>query len=128
MYGARGVANTSFMGRTGLKKPDFRLWHAIARTNAVFLALRGGYMSVELVRWAKKVGDFLSTPSGTQRQRACPLVTTDMHHMAVERAPAPLRLALCTRARRALRLSLYHMYTVHIAITHYRPPPAVCCV
>ena len=70
----RGVANTSFLGQTGQKKPDFRLWHAILRTNAVFLALRGGSMSVELVRWAKKVGDFLSTPVGTQC--ACPLAPT----------------------------------------------------
>ena len=46
-------------------------------------------MSVELVRWAKKVGDFLSYPVGTQR--ACPLVPTDIRHMAVERAPPPLR-------------------------------------
>ena len=45
-------------------------------------------MSVELVRWAKKVGDFLSVPSGTQC--ACPLVPTDIRHMAVERAPPPL--------------------------------------
>ena len=60
MYGARGVAGTSFLGRTGQNKIEFGLWHAVLRTIAVFLALRGGSMSVELVRWAKKVGDLLS--------------------------------------------------------------------
>ena len=74
MYGARGVAGTSFLGRTGQNKPEFGLWHAVLRTIAVFLALRGGSMSVELVRWLPKAGFFLSIPSGTQR--ACPLVPT----------------------------------------------------
>ena len=39
-----------------------------------FLALRGGSMSVEVVRWLPKAGFFLSTPVGTQR--ACPLEPT----------------------------------------------------
>ena len=59
-------------------------------------------MSVELVRWAKKVGDFLSYPVGTQR--ACPLVPTDIRHMAVERAPPPLRHNYMIRAADATKV------------------------
>ena len=60
------------LGRTGLKNPDFRLWHAILRTIAVFLAPRTVFMSVKPVRWPKKMVVVLSTHVG--RQRAHPLV------------------------------------------------------
>ena len=59
-YGARGVAKVSLLGRTGLKNPDFRLWHAILRTIAVFLAPRTVFMSVKPVRWPKKLVVVLS--------------------------------------------------------------------
>ena len=72
MCGARGEANTSFLGRTGRKKLDFWLWHAILRTIAVFLALWAVSMSVKPVRWPKKLVVVLSTHVG--RQRAHPLV------------------------------------------------------
>ena len=71
-YGARGVAKVSLLGRTGLKNPDFRLWQAILRTIAVFLAPRTVFMSVKPVRWPKKLVVVLSTHVG--RQRAHPLV------------------------------------------------------
>ena len=71
-YGARGVAKVSLLGRTGLKNPYFRLWHAILRTIAVFLAPRTVFMSVKPVRWPKKLVVVLSYHVG--RQRAHPLV------------------------------------------------------
>ena len=46
--------NSRFQRR--LKKPDFRLWHAILRTIAVFLAPRTVFMSVKPVRWPKNGG------------------------------------------------------------------------
>ena len=60
------------LGRTGLNNPDFRLWHAILRTIAVFLAPRTVFMSVKPVRWPKKLVVVLSYHVG--RQRAHPLV------------------------------------------------------
>ena len=68
-YGARGVAGTSFLGRTGQNKPEFGLWHAVLRTIAVFLALRAVSMSVKPV---EKMVVVLFTYVG--RQRAHPLV------------------------------------------------------
>ena len=91
--GARGVANTSFLGQTGRHRAKKAGFSALARNSTYkccFFGTPGASMSVELVRWAKKVGDFVSTPVGTQR--ACPLVPTDIRHMAVERAPAPLAI------------------------------------
>ena len=66
----------------------------------------GGFcidMSDELAGWAKKAGNFLSVPSGTQR--ACPLVPTDIQHMAVERAPPPLVTSGCREVRDAASTS-----------------------
>ena len=91
MCGARGEANTSFLGRTERKKPDFRLWHAILRTIAVFLAPRTVFMSVKPVRWPKKLVVVLSTHVG--RQRAHPLVPNLNLKKAVFYNWPPLRRA-----------------------------------
>ena len=53
-YGARGVAKVSLLGRTGLKNPDFRLWHAILRTTTNFFGQRTGLTDIKTVRGAKK--------------------------------------------------------------------------
>ena len=91
MCGARGEANTSFLGRTEREKPDFRLWHAILRTIAVFLAPRTVFMSVKPVRWPKKLVVVLSTHVG--RQRAHPLVPNLNLKKAVFYNWPPLRRA-----------------------------------